>query len=637
MVNRLMSFTFVGMLILLTCFPMAEAKTSQNPIAEVSQMDRELLGLQQTLSFFQVVAEKKGDKKLAKKIEKQISSFSQKNTKLHAAPKDSNRLKHQEKINKHFEKQKSKIQELQKQMEQQVNAYWEQLMPELSPLKTPPIKQVNTTTLRTAAVPAASASVASVVDPFEPNEDKTTSYSISSGNLYSSKLSFAKDLDMYRFDSGTLAGDLTVTLGVPEDKNYDILVVQEPNKAVGSGTSSEPGLKETVTFSVQPNTTYYISVFSFDRHYSETASYSLSLSKVKTELGLARPIDISLPVGVVPAYRFTAPVTGTYRFNTSPYGGFGAPFDTMLLMFREEQMKGLVDFNDEATDGSLFSEIKVSMTAGATHFVYVYPYNQSQPVHARLNVALDTSAAVVLPTIQEATANDGSISSKQIVNLTNGMFSPDVASAVTVTNLPTGIQPIVTRNSDTQLSVGFIGNAIAHEKKHSVQDVYITIPKEQISGTDSDVVTNAFAISFTDTESLLETTATEIQLQSGNKKILKFTPSVSGSFEIFTNTSNTELAIYEDYGQSRQLVSSDDGDTSSFSKVTITLQEGQDYYVVLSPINNTSVQTTLTARYLGVEYVYNAKGQLVQIKQNDKILSEFIYDGNGNLIKKTVY
>ncbi|GEC91335.1 hypothetical protein [Brevibacillus brevis] len=635
MVNRLMSFTFVGMLILLTCFPMAEAKTTQNPIAEVSQMDREILGLQQTLSFFQTVAEKKGDKKLAKKIEKQISMFSQKNTKLHAAPKDSNRLKQQEKIKKHLEKQKNKIQELQKQMEQQVNAYWEQLMPELSPLKTPPIKQANAATLRTAAVPLTSATP--IVDPFEPNDETNTSYPIISGNLYTSKLSSANDTDMYRLDSGSLFGEITVTLSVPKDKNYDLLVLQDPSKVVGSSMNSERGLKETVTFSVQPNTIYYIAVFSMDRDYSETDSYSVNVSKVKTELALAQPVDISLPVGEIPAYRFTAPVTGTYRFFTGSYGGFGVPFDTLLLMYQEEQMQGFVDFNDEASDGSLYSEIKINMTAGTTYFLYVPPYDQSQALHTRLTVVLDTSAAVTSPTINEATVNDGSISEKQVINLTNGTFHTDVASAVTVNHLPQGLQPVVTRNSETQLTIQFTGNASNHEKKHSVQNVYVTIPHTKITGTDKDVVTNTFGINFTDTESLLVSTPIDINLQPDSKKIVKFTPPVSGNFEVFTDTNATQLAIYEDYGQTRLVVSTDAGSESPFSKVTPSLQKGQDYYVVLSVANNSSVQARLTARYIGVEYVYNAKGQLVQIRQNDKILTEFIYDGNGNLTKKTVY
>lgn len=300
-------------------------------------------------------------------------------------------------------------------------------------------------------------------------------------------------------------------------------------------------------------------------------------------------------------------------------------------------MQGFVDFNDEASDGSLYSEIQINMTAGTTYFLYVSPYDQSQALHTRLTVVLDTSAAVTSPTINEATGNNGSISDKQVITLTNGTFNSDVASAVTVNNLPKGLQPVVTRNSDTQLTIQFMGNASNHEKKHSVQNVYVTIPHAKITGTDNDVVTNTFGINFTDTESLLVSTPIDINLQPGSKKIVKFTPPVSGNFEVFTDTNNTQLAIYEDYGQTHLVVSTDGGNQSTYSKVTPSLQKGQDYYVVLSSVGNSPVQARLTARYLGVEYVYNAKGQLVQIKQNEKILTEFIYDGNGNLIKKTVY
>lgn len=624
--------------------PLAQAKTEEGSVEEVLQMDRQLLKMQGTMQFFESVANKKGDQKLAQQISKKAASLSKKNKELHVTPKDKNRKTYQQKIIKQLLAQKGNLKSLKNDYEKLVSSYWKLFMPGFSE----PTPAAPTSLSRSAITTMATTTTATnaLVDPFEPNNNESESYPITVGNLYDSKLSTDGDQDFYRFNSGTLTGTLTVKLGVPAGKDYDLLVTDGASNVIGYGMSGDAGEEEIVSFQVQPNTTYHIAVFSF-YDYSPTESYHLSLSKIAAVLNLTTPIDISLPVGEVPAYRFTAPITGTYRFYTEPYGGFGAPFDTFIIIYSDEQMTSLVGFNDDANKDTLLSEMKVSMTQGQTYSIYVSSNEQEElGVHTRLSVALDPNATVSTPLIHESTANDGSITDKQIITVSNGVFTSDAANGVTVSPLPDGLQANVTRSSDTQLTIQFTGKAVEHESKHVIEGVTVTIAKEKVIGAVSNVVTNAFGFAFTDTESILKEVPQELNLAIGQKKILKLTAPFTGPFEISTTyyggstgegTSNTLLALYEDYGQTRLIGSNDDGDNPPFSKVTASLKSGQDYYVVLSGAAGGSVHARLSVRYLGMEYVYNAKGQLVQTKQNGTILTEWIYDGNGNVIQKIVH
>ncbi|WP_432776279.1 hypothetical protein AAFJ72_04945 [Brevibacillus gelatini] len=621
------------------CFPGRTVTAGEDPLADIYEMDQELLKLSQTFAFFQEVASRKNHVTLAKQMGEEASALIGQAKELHhieAAANTAERARQQAAVEQQLLAKKAPLADLLRTYNEKADAYWEQLLPELSAART------DKSSAKQMSLRAASA----VLDPFEPNDDFDTAYPITRGNLYSAKLSRKEDIDVYRYDSGAQAGQATVTLSVPNDVNYDLIVVEAPNKVLGTSMKSTLGQDEIITFQVEPHKTYYFSVFSMDRHYSETSEYTLALSEVTTVLGLNQPVDISLPAGEIPTYRFTAPITGNYRIYTSPYGGFGPLFDTFLILSRDEQLKQIVDFNDEATPGSLFSEINVPLEAGVTYFVYVTSYDKTKGVHARLTAALDTKAAVAASVLHESAANDGSVTEQQAITITNGMLAADAASAVSVSNVPPGLTPMVTRDSDSRLTIQFAGKALAHEHKHSVENVFVTIPKAKVAGMDADVIAGPFAIEFADTESLFMNAPQDVHLGPGGKKIVKFTPPSSGSFEIFTSfyggnpaegANNTQLAVYEDYAGTRLLAVNDDGDQPPFSKVSLSMQKGEDYYIALSAADNGAVHARLAVRYLGVEYVYNTKGQLVQIRQNGKILTEFTYDGNGNLTRKLIH
>ncbi|MFP3381339.1 hypothetical protein SB767_33995, partial [Bacillus sp. SIMBA_069] len=61
--------------------------------------------------------------------------------------------------------------------------------------------------------------------------------------------------------------------------------------------------------------------------------------------------------------------------------------------------------------------MKVDLTAGVSYYVYLTSADKTKGVHARLTAALDTKATVASSTIRESTANDGTITDKQVITL----------------------------------------------------------------------------------------------------------------------------------------------------------------------------------------------------------------------------
>jgi len=104
---------------------------------------------------------------------------------------------------------------------------------------------------------------------------------------------------------------------------------------------------------------------------------------------------------------------------------------------------------------------------------------------------------VTNPIIKEADANDGSITQKQMINVTDGTFTSDVTSGVVVANLPVGLTTTVTRLSDTQLEIVFGGKATNHQGTNDVTNVQVTIDKSKVTNATENLVAT-FGIDFAD-------------------------------------------------------------------------------------------------------------------------------------------
>lgn len=100
--------------------------------------------------------------------------------------------------------------------------------------------------------------------------------------------------------------------------------------------------------------------------------------------------------------------------------------------------------------------------------------------------------------IEEAAMNDGSISDTLIVNLSDGTFVQDLSTGITVGNLPQGLSISVLRNSDTKITIGFVGKAAVHDHENSISNAYVTIDRSKINEAAENVVSQYFAIDFRD-------------------------------------------------------------------------------------------------------------------------------------------
>ncbi|UED76286.1 toxin Cry1Ac domain D-VI-related protein [Brevibacillus sp. DP1.3A] len=101
--------------------------------------------------------------------------------------------------------------------------------------------------------------------------------------------------------------------------------------------------------------------------------------------------------------------------------------------------------------------------------------------------------------IEEAGANDGSITAKQTLKLSNGKFLDELsADDIKVHNLPEGLDIEVKQESDDELTILFTGQARKHAVADTVKEVSFTIDKRSIKRAQKDVTSDSFSIRFKD-------------------------------------------------------------------------------------------------------------------------------------------
>lgn len=134
--------------------------------------------------------------------------------------------------------------------------------------------------------------------------------------------------------------------------------------------------------------------------------------------------------------------------------------------------------------------------------------------------------------INEASANDGSITDKQVVTLNNATFVADLSTGVTVNNLPTGMGISVTRNSDTQLTIAFTNNATNHEYSDSIDNASVTIAQTKIVGASSDVSSGTFSFIFSNAAPNLTASAGTTDFIKGSAVVVDNGLTITGADNI---------------------------------------------------------------------------------------------------------
>jgi fibronectin type 3 domain-containing protein len=161
--------------------------------------------------------------------------------------------------------------------------------------------------------------------------------------------------------------------------------------------------------------------------------------------------------------------------------------DTQFEIVFNGKATNHANINDVLNASVTLTQDKITGATGpVTSGTFTFDFNDPVP-----KISIETA------TIKEADANDGSITQKQVVNLTDGVFTSDVASGVTVTNLPAGLTASVTRVSDTQLEISFLGKAANHANANDVSNVQVTIDKSKVLNATANLVAT-FGIDFQD-------------------------------------------------------------------------------------------------------------------------------------------
>ena len=121
-----------------------------------------------------------------------------------------------------------------------------------------------------------------------------------------------------------------------------------------------------------------------------------------------------------------------------------------------------------------------------------------------------TTAITYSSDLTEAPANDGSVTGSVTATLSGDTFAPassgTTAAGVSATNVPAGLTAVLTRTSDTVVTLTLTGKATNHADTNDVSDLTITFDDAAFTGGDASSVTdsskNDIAIDFKDPSSI---------------------------------------------------------------------------------------------------------------------------------------
>ncbi|MGM7683436.1 M4 family metallopeptidase [Cytobacillus sp. Hm23] len=125
-----------------------------------------------------------------------------------------------------------------------------------------------------AAVGIDDTTTTSVTDNFEPNNTLSTAHAVESGEIYTSYISSADDLDVYTFTAGT-RGQVTVDLtSVPDD--YDLYLLNRRGETIAVSQNANT-LAESLTYTAAAGEKLYVAIIGYEGVFS-TSPYTLSIT-----------------------------------------------------------------------------------------------------------------------------------------------------------------------------------------------------------------------------------------------------------------------------------------------------------------------------------------------------------------------
>ncbi|MGG3175659.1 endonuclease [Brevibacillus laterosporus] len=130
------------------------------------------------------------------------------------------------------------------------------------------------------------------------------------------------------------------------------------------------------------------------------------------------------------------------------------------------------------------------------------------------------SLSLSASSLHESDANDGGISDSLLVELHHAKFLPlFLKSSVQVKGLPEGLSYTAKLESEDRLRITFLGKAVKHEAKDSVDHVYVIVKHDMVFGALSHLVSPKFSINFKDSKNTKAPVYLDAKLDEDNKRI----------------------------------------------------------------------------------------------------------------------
>lgn len=254
--------------------------------------------------------------------------------------------------------------------------------------------------------------------------------------------------------------------------------------------------------------------------------------------------------------------------------------------------------------------------------------------------------------IVEDSNNDGTISATQVITLVGSTFASDMSTGVTVNNLPAGLGIWVVRNSDTQITVSFLGKAINHANSDDISNASVTVSQSKIAGATADIRSGLFRFDFRDPEPVITLTRTVVSESAENDGRIVATQEVNLSYGMFTADAAAYVKVNRlpaGLGISA-IRNSDTKLTIAFTGKAINHANANDEFnatVTIPQAKVTGATVDVTSGPFkfdffdefsgGLTYQYDARNRLIAILLNGTVKVEFTYDENGNLATQISY
>ncbi|CAM3994187.1 S8 family serine peptidase [Paenibacillus alkaliterrae] len=374
--------------------------------------------------------------------------------------------------------------------------------------------------------------------------------------------------------------------------------------------------------------------------YIEPETDSLSVQSM--QLLLNTPVDVSLATGAYEVFSFTPATSRGYKIYTGPYGGAGGSNDTVLELYSDANLTTLITSNDDS-NGTLFSEIKPTLTANTTYYVKLRHFS-SGAVHARLTAEVFTPAISLNSPIDVDLPTSGS----QIFKFTpssSGYYK--IYTTYYNGNSSSGSNDTVLHvYSDVNLSTQIAYNDDSNGTLFSQVKMNMTAGKSfyiKLRGYGNGSVHARINVvpepqSF---QSIDLNTPIDVNVGQNQYMAYSFTPTITGSYRIYTGpyggtggSSDTILYLYGDTNMTSSLIYNDDSNGTVFSEINYTLSAGTTYYIRLTGFAGRSISTRIMISQPKNSYVYDDAGRLDYITLSTGGTLDYQYDANGNLKKK---